>query len=111
MKQMKVGQTERIHLAQWAQDDVHSPAPSQISDAATIINITGGGSFAHGVIDPADPRAAIVTALSSGTATLFVDVAVPPFELPANRLTLSLVVITPPADNRRSELVSCDDPV
>jgi hypothetical protein len=111
MKQMKVGQTERIHIAQFAQDDAHSPGPSQVPDDATIVNITGGGSFAHGAADPSDPRAFIVTALSSGSTQLFVDVASAPFETPSNRLTLNLTVITPPADNRRTDLVSCDDPV
>lgn len=111
MKQMKVGQVEKIHVAQFAQDDAHSPGPSEIPDNTTVINVSGGGAIAHGAADPSDPRAFNVTALASGTTQLFVDVASSPFETPSNRLTLALTVITPPADNRRTDLVTCDDPV
>ena len=44
IKNMIVGQTERVHVKAYAQDNANSPGPSQVVDASTALVVTSVNS-------------------------------------------------------------------
>jgi hypothetical protein len=105
---MNVGQTQRVHVQAFAQDNANNP--SQIVDTTTPLVVASlNTAVLQAQVDPSDNRAIIITAVGAGTASVQLNES--PVLPAANVLTLSCTVATPPPDNRRIDFVSADAPV
>lgn len=107
---MLVGQTQKVHVKAYAQDNANSPGPSQIVDTTTPLVVSSSfQGIASAVVDPNDNRAVVITALAAGTGQIGVNESP---QLPsAGRLLLDFTVTAPPPDNRRIDLLTADAPV
>lgn len=105
---MFIGQTQKVHVKAYAQDNATSPTPSQIVDNASplVIGSVYPG-FATAAIDPNDNRAIVITAVGAGNAQVVVDLNP---GLGAGRLLLNFTVAAPPADNRHLDFQTADAP-
>lgn len=109
IKNMLVGQTQRVHVKCYGQDNANSPGPSQIVDPSVPIVVQVVNATATAVVDPADNRAIVVTALAAGAGSIRLT------ESPGLGGTgvqdLAFTITAPPPDNRRIDVLSSDDPV
>ena len=70
IKNMLVGQTQRVHVKCYGQDNANSPGPSQVVDAVVPIVVQVVNATATAVVDPADNRAIVITALAAGAGSI-----------------------------------------
>lgn len=105
IKPMLVGQTEKVHVKAYSQDNSNNP--SQSVDTVTPLTATVNfATIATVAVDPLDNRAFIVTAVGAGIATITIDEA--PSVNP--KLVLNVSISAAPADNRRIDFLAADDP-
>lgn len=104
---MLVGQTQRIHVKAYGQDNVNSP--SQIVDVVTpLVVSTVFQGIASAAIDPNDHRAVVITALAAGNGQVVIDEN--PLLPNGGRVVASFAVTAPPPDNRRIDFLVADPP-
>jgi hypothetical protein len=107
---MLIGQTQRVHVKAYAQDNANSPGPSQIVDTTTpLVVSTVFQGIASAAVDPNDNRAIVITALAAGNGQIAVNES--PQLSSAGRLLLDFTVSAPPPDNRRIDLLVADAPI
>lgn len=104
---MFVGQTQKVHVKAYAQDNANST--SQIVDNTTALVVTSVfQGIASASVDPNDNRAVVITALVAGNGQILIDEN--PALTSANRLIVTFSVTAPPPDNRRIEFMTADPP-
>mgnify|MGYP000858845603 FL=1 len=106
---MFIGQTQKVHVKAYAQDNATTPAPSQIVDSTSpLIAMSVNQGIASIAVDPNDNRAVVITALAAGPGQVLVDLNP---SLGNGRLIMNFTVAAPPPDNRHLDFQTADAPV